>query len=70
MSRSKNKQSCPRCGSKDVLLQEAFGRKAQSYVCLDCDQQFETGGYRPKHREDQRGMRRRDTEMHRPDQLD
>lgn len=53
MGRSKKARKCPRCGSKDVLLQDSFSDGVDLYVCADCDYDFEVGGSRGKrHDED------------------
>jgi len=47
-------QRCPRCGSKDVLLQDAREKNIGVYVCLDCDHEFQTGSGGSKRREENR----------------
>ncbi len=48
MGRSKKTRQCPRCASKDVLLQDSFEGGISLYVCTDCDHEFEVGGPRSK----------------------
>lgn len=48
MGRSKKTRKCPRCASKDVLLQDSFEDGINLYVCTDCDYEFEVGGSRSK----------------------
>ncbi|MFZ5979652.1 MAG: hypothetical protein ACOYVF_03385 [Candidatus Zixiibacteriota bacterium] len=52
MGRSKKARRCPRCGSKDVLLQDSFSDGVDLYVCADCDHDFEVGGSHGKQRDD------------------
>lgn len=44
MGRSKKSRQCPRCASKDVILQDSFDDGCDLYVCADCDFEFEVGG--------------------------
>ncbi|HOP06404.1 MAG TPA: hypothetical protein PLF13_03840 [candidate division Zixibacteria bacterium] len=44
MGRSKKGRTCPKCGSKDVLLQDTLEDQTQVYLCMDCDHVFEIGG--------------------------
>ena len=44
MGRSKKARQCPRCASKDVILQDSFDDGYDLYVCADCDFEFEVGG--------------------------
>jgi transposase-like protein len=53
MGRSKKSRRCPRCGSKDVLLQDSFTDGAELYLCTNCDHEFEAGGYRAKRRNEE-----------------
>ena len=46
MGRSKKVRKCPRCGGKDLLLQDTFNDGTNLYVCADCDYEFEIGGNR------------------------
>ncbi len=41
-------RKCPRCGSKDVLLQDTYDNGVRLYVCSDCDYEFDVGGSRRK----------------------
>jgi DNA-directed RNA polymerase subunit RPC12/RpoP len=50
MGRAKKARRCPRCGSKDVILQDSFDEGIDLYVCADCDHDFEVGGSISKHR--------------------
>ncbi|MFH1699465.1 MAG: hypothetical protein ABIE07_02665 [Candidatus Zixiibacteriota bacterium] len=50
MGRSKKSRQCPRCASKDVILQDTYVDGVNLYVCADCDYEFEVGGYRSKNR--------------------
>jgi uncharacterized metal-binding protein (TIGR02443 family) len=50
MGRFTKTRKCPRCGSKDVLLQDSFENGVNLFVCVDCDHEFEIGGYRGRHR--------------------
>lgn len=51
-------QRCPRCGSRDVLIQDTLERNVTVYVCLDCDHEFSTDGKRREdHREEHRDRR-------------
>ena len=43
MGRSKKSRKCPRCASKDVILQDSFDDGFDLYVCADCDFEFEVG---------------------------
>jgi DNA-directed RNA polymerase subunit RPC12/RpoP len=43
MGKSKNPRKCPRCGSRDILLQDSFDGGFDLYVCSDCDHEFEVG---------------------------
>lgn len=53
---SKNKgHKCPKCGSRDILLQDTLEHNVNVYVCLDCDEEFSTDG---KRREEIRENRR------------
>ncbi|UCG63213.1 MAG: hypothetical protein JSV52_08010 [Candidatus Zixiibacteriota bacterium] len=56
----KNKgHKCPKCGSRDVLLQDTLEHNVNVYVCLDCDHEFSSGGKRhEERREDHRDERR------------
>ena len=56
-SKSKG-QRCPRCGSRDVLIQDTLGHNVNVYVCLDCDHEFSTDGKRHEDRRDDRRERR------------
>lgn len=51
MGRSKKSRKCPRCGGKDIILQDTFD-DVSLYVCADCDFEFEVGGYGRKSRSD------------------
>jgi DNA-directed RNA polymerase subunit RPC12/RpoP len=42
-AQTKGKQ-CPRCGSRDIVAQEAPEESTLVYVCMDCDHTFEVGG--------------------------
>jgi uncharacterized metal-binding protein (TIGR02443 family) len=56
---SKNKgHKCPRCSSRDVLLQDTLERNVDVYVCLDCDHEFSTAGRRRDERRDERRERK------------
>jgi len=44
MGRSKKSRKCPRCASRDVILQDSFDDGFDLYVCADCDFEFEVGG--------------------------
>ena len=44
MKRSKKSGKCPRCASKDIMLQDSFDDGVDLYVCVDCDYEFEVGG--------------------------
>ena len=44
MGRSKKPRKCPRCASKDVILEDSFDDGFDLYVCADCDYEFEVGG--------------------------
>jgi transcription elongation factor Elf1 len=48
MGKARRTRQCPRCGSKDVLLQDSYDDGASLYVCSDCDHGFEVGGVRRK----------------------
>ena len=50
MGRAKKGRRCPRCGSRDVILQDSFDEGIDLYVCADCDHDFEVGGSISKHR--------------------
>lgn len=50
MGRSGKKRQCPQCGSTDLLLQDSYDDGVELYVCSDCDNEFEVGGIREKHR--------------------
>lgn len=50
-------QECPRCGSRDVLLQDTQGPNVSIYVCLDCDHEFQTGSSESKRRDERRHRR-------------
>lgn len=52
MGRSKKSRKCPRCGSKDVILQDTFDDGVSLYICADCDHDFEVGGAGRKNRDD------------------
>jgi DNA-directed RNA polymerase subunit M/transcription elongation factor TFIIS len=43
MGRSKKVRKCPRCGSKDMMLQDSFDDGVDLYVCDDCDYELEIG---------------------------
>jgi DNA-directed RNA polymerase subunit RPC12/RpoP len=48
MEGSKKNRRCPRCASKNVLLEESFDDGADLYVCVNCDHEFEIYGPRAK----------------------
>lgn len=50
MGRSKKSRKCPRCASKDVILQDSYDDGIDLYVCADCDFSFEVGGSVSRHR--------------------
>ncbi len=50
MGRVKKSKQCPRCSSKDVLLQDSFDDGTALYVCADCDHEFEVGGSKLRNR--------------------
>lgn len=50
MGRSKKPKQCPRCASKDVILQDSYDDGVDLYVCADCDFDFEVGVSTSKHR--------------------
>lgn len=50
MGRSKKTRKCPRCSSRDVLLQDSFDDGIDLYICADCDHEFEVRGSRLRHR--------------------
>jgi transposase-like protein len=52
MGRSKKARQCPRCASKDVILQDSFDDGYDLYVCADCDFEFEVGGSGSKRSQD------------------
>ncbi len=49
MKRSKKSPQCPRCSSKDVLLEDSYDG-VDIYVCSECDHEFEVGGSTSKNR--------------------
>lgn len=53
MGRSKKTRRCPRCNSRDIVLQDSFDDGVDLYVCSDCGHDFEVGGYRHKHRDEE-----------------
>ena len=44
MGKSHKTRKCPRCGSRDVLLQHIYDDGVNLYICSDCDHDFEVGG--------------------------
>jgi transposase-like protein len=50
MGRSKKSRQCPRCASKDVILQDTYVDGVTLYVCADCDYEYEVGGYSSRSR--------------------
>jgi len=42
MGKSGKKKSCPRCGSTDVTLIEEDENQVAYFVCMDCDNTFES----------------------------
>lgn len=56
MGGSKKGRACPKCGSKDVLLQDTLDNQMQVYLCMDCDHVFEVGG-RYERKNDRRSER-------------
>ncbi|MFH1700643.1 MAG: hypothetical protein ABIE07_08660 [Candidatus Zixiibacteriota bacterium] len=48
MGRSKHSRQCPRCASKDVILQDSYEDGIDLFICADCDHEFEVGGYHSK----------------------
>ena len=52
MSRSKKARKCPRCSSRDILLQDSLDDGTDVYVCADCDLEFEIRGYASKRQDD------------------
>ena len=60
MKKQRTTRKCPRCGSKDVLLQHTYDDGVCLYVCSDCDYDFETGG---SHRRKDQDWRERDDEL-------
>jgi len=42
---------CPRCGSKDVQMEEEYGQSIRVYTCMDCDHVFESGRKKVRHRD-------------------
>lgn len=62
MSSKSKGQRCPRCGSKDVLLQDTLERNVRVFVCLDCDHEFTLGGSTESKRTDDRRWRREATD--------
>ena len=48
MERSKNLRKCPRCGSKDVFLEDSYDDGVNLYICNDCNHEFEVSGFRAK----------------------
>jgi len=67
MHRSLRGRSCPRCGSRDLQLQETRSARVFLVVCLICDHEFEVGG----HSERPRGANRDGSvdwkDVHRPE---
>ena len=63
MGRFKTNKQCPRCSSKDVILQDSDVKESASYVCTDCDYEFTVGISRSKklddkHKSDYKASRR------------
>ena len=44
MRRQRTNRQCPRCGSKDIVLQDSYSDGVNLYICSDCDHDFEVGG--------------------------
>jgi len=59
MSRRNRGKNCPRCGSKDVQLQEDLQENTVLYVCMDCDYQLPTGAPSPRKEPRRRDMTKR-----------
>jgi len=60
----KGKQ-CPRCGSRDILVEDSPGERALVYVCMDCDHSFDVGGRaREKHEKKRRRQQSPDGSSH------
>jgi transposase-like protein len=43
MGKPKKNKSCPRCGSADVMRLDGDDMEESVFVCMDCDNVFETG---------------------------
>lgn len=50
MKRSKKSRRCPRCSSRDVLIQDTYEDGIVLYVCADCDHEFEVRSSRSRRR--------------------
>jgi DNA-directed RNA polymerase subunit RPC12/RpoP len=48
MGRARKSRRCPLCGSRDILLQDAFDYGVDLYMCANCDHEFEVGRSRSK----------------------